>query len=144
MEKERNMLVENNDFLFKMFIEQFRGEFNFCNKNKNAAKEFEHSICVVYNKYELIEFLKMDKNKAHVLVCLFNEKVQESLSFLQDVKNLISLDRSKTRDEISKDLRLYFKSNSETLSESPKINFSTSNMVSMRFNNFYKALFFLN
>lgn len=142
MEKERNAFLESNDFLFKMFIEQFSGEFNISDKNKNVVKEFEHTICVVYNKYELIEFLNMDKNKAQVLVCLFNEKVQESLSFLQEVENLISVDRLKTTDEISKDLRLYFKRDSEVLSQNSEI--TIHNMVSMRFNQFYKALFFLN
>lgn len=148
MEKERILVRDNKGLFLKMFKRKFKDESDFFEnsflyRSENESKEFDRSIFVVYNKYELIEFLKLDKKGVNVLVCLFNKQLYDSLSFLEDVKNLILLDSSKTGAEIIKELKLHFKSKSGFVSQIPETKFPCSNIISTQFNDFYKALFFL-
>lgn len=148
MEKERILVRDNKGVFLKMFRRRFKNEFDFFEnpflyKNDNEATEFDRSIFVVYDKSELLEFLQLEKKGTNVLVCLFNKQLHDSLSFLQEVKSLILLDSSKTRNEIIKELKLYFNGKPNLTTEKPEINFPASNIISTQFNNFYKALFFL-
>lgn len=148
MEKERVLVCDNKGIFLKMFKRRFKNEFDFfensfLSKNENEAVKFDRSIYVVYDKSELVEFLQLEKKGTNVLVCLFNRQLYDSLSFLQEVKSLILLDSSKTRIEIIKELKSHFKNKSDLVPETSEMKFAASNIMSIKFNNFYKALFFL-
>ncbi|MCA1919688.1 MAG: hypothetical protein LDL38_09835 [Flavobacterium piscis] len=148
MEKERVLVCDNKGIFLKMFKRRFKNEFDFfensfLSKNENEAAKFDRSIYVVYDKSELVEFLQLEKKGTNVLVCLFNKQLYDSLSFLQEVKSLILLDSSKTRIEIIKELQSHFKNKSDLVPETSEMKFAASNIMSIKFNNFYKALFFL-
>lgn len=148
MEKERVLVCDNKGIFLKMFKRRFKNEFDFfenslLSENANEATKFDRSIYVVYDKSELVEFLQLEKKGTNVLVCLFNKQLYDSLSFLQEVKSLILLDSSKTRIEIIKELKSHFKNKSDLVPETSEMKFAASNIMSIKFNNFYKALFFL-
>jgi len=148
MEKERVLVCDNKGIFLKMFKRRFKNEFDFfenslLSENENEAAKFDRSIYVVYDKSELVEFLQLEKKGTNVLVCLFNKQLYDSLSFLQEVKSLILLDSSKTRIEIIKELKSHFKNKSDLVPETSEMKFAASNIMSIKFNNFYKALFFL-
>ena len=148
MEKERVLVCDNKGIFLKMFKRRFKNEFDFfenslLSENANEAAKFDRSIYVVYDKSELVEFLQLEKKGTNVLVCLFNKQLYDSLSFLQEVKSLILLDSSKTRIEIIKELKSHFKNKSDLVPETSEMKFTASNILSIKFNNFYKALFFL-
>jgi len=148
MEKERVLVCDNKGIFLKMFKRRFKNEFDFfenslLSENANEATKFDRSIYVVYDKSELVEFLQLEKKGTNVLVCLFNKQLYDSLSFLQEVKSLILLDSSKTRIEIIKELQSHFKNKSDLVPETSEMKFAASNIMSIKFNNFYKALFFL-
>jgi len=148
MEKERVLVCDNKGIFLKMFKRRFKNEFDFfenslLSENANEAAKFDRSIYVVYDKSELVEFLQLEKKGTNVLVCLFNKQLYDSLSFLQEVKSLILLDSSKTRIEIIKELQSHFKNKSDLVPETSEMKFAASNIMSIKFNNFYKALFFL-
>jgi len=148
MEKERVLVCDNKGIFLKMFKRRFKNEFDFfensfLSKNENEAAKFDRSIYVVYDKSELVEFLQLEKKGTNVLVCLFNKQLYDSLSFLQEVKSLILLDSSKTRIEIIKELKSHFKNKSDLVPETSEMKLAASNIMSIKFNNFYKALFFL-
>lgn len=148
MEKERVLVCDNKGIFLKMFKRRFKNEFDFfenslLSENANEAAKFDRSIYVVYDKSELVEFLQLEKKGTNVLVCLFNKQLYDSLSFLQEVKSLILLDSSKTRIEIIKELKSHFKNKSDLVPETSEMKFAASNIMSIKFNNFYKALFFL-
>ncbi|OCB75889.1 hypothetical protein B0A79_02705 [Flavobacterium piscis] len=148
MEKERVLVCDNKGIFLKMFKRRFKNEFDFfenslLSENENEAAKFDRSIYVVYDKSELVEFLQLEKKGTNVLVCLFNKQLYDSLSFLQEVKSLILLDSSKTRIEIIKELKSHFKNKSDLVPETSEMKFAASNILSIKFNNFYKALFFL-
>ncbi|WP_123875869.1 hypothetical protein [Flavobacterium araucananum] len=112
-------------------------------KNDDEATEFDRSVFVIYDKSELIEFLKLDKKGMNVLVCLFNKQLYDSLSFLEEIKSLILFDNSKTRVEIIKELKQHFKNKQSFVSQISETKFQGSNLISTQFNNFYKGLFLL-
>lgn len=148
MEKERILVRDNKGVFLKMFKRNFREEFDFFEnsflyQNENESKEFDRSIFVIYDKSELIEFLKLNKSEINALVCLFNKQLYDSLSFLEEAKSLILLDNSKTRTQIVKELKLHFDNKRGFVSEVSEMKFAASNTASTQFNNFYKALYFL-
>jgi hypothetical protein len=148
MVRERVLIRDNKGVFLKMFKRRFKNEFDFFEdsfilKDENQSHNFDRSIFVVYDKTELIEFLKLNKKGTNVLVCLFNKQLFGSLSFLEEVNNLILLDDSKTRTEIIKELKLHFDNTSEFISKSAEMKFPNANSLHTQFHNFYKALFFL-
>ncbi|OXG08958.1 hypothetical protein BC749_103247 [Flavobacterium araucananum] len=131
-----------------MFKRNFKNQFDFFEnsflyKNDDEATEFDRSVFVIYDKSELIEFLKLDKKGMNVLVCLFNKQLYDSLSFLEEIKSLILFDNSKTRVEIIKELKQHFKNKQSFVSQISETKFQGSNLISTQFNNFYKGLFLL-
>lgn len=131
-----------------MFKRKFKNEFDFSEdtfliKNENDLENFDRSIFVVYDKFEMIEYLKLEKKGSNVLVCLFNKQLYGSLTFMDEINNLILLDGSKTKPEIVKDLKLYLKRNIESTEQNTKSLFTNSMIFQTQFHNFYKALFFL-
>ncbi|MTH16018.1 hypothetical protein [Flavobacterium sp. LC2016-01] len=112
-------------------------------KNENDSKKYDRSIFVVYERNELLEFLKMDKKGRNVLVCLFNKQLYSSLSFLDEISNLIVLDNAKTRPEIISELKQHLTGNSKFKDQNKEENFFNSSIFQSQFKNFYKGLFFL-
>ncbi|MDP5199130.1 hypothetical protein [Flavobacterium sp. DG2-3] len=113
MEKEKVLVRDNKGAFLKMFKRKFKEEFEF-NENpslintKEEPSDFDRCIYVVYDNVEFIDFLKLDKKGTNVLVYLFNEKLYNSVSFLEELGNLMLLDGSKAKTEIIKDLKAYF------------------------------------
>ena len=131
-----------------MFKRKFKNEFNFFENsflidNENDYKDFDRSIFVVYNKSEMIDYLKLEKKGSNVLVCLFDKKLYTSLAFLQEINNLILLDESKTKPEIVKDLQSHFNNTSKPNEQISKSVFGSSAIFQTQFYNLYSALFFL-
>lgn len=131
-----------------MFKRKFKNEFDFSEEsflfnNEKDLIKYDRSIFVVYEKNELLEFLKMDKKGRNVLVCLFNKQLYSSLSFLDEINNLIVLDNAKTRPEIISELKQHLTENSKSKDKNKEENFFNSSIFQTQFNNFYKGLFFL-
>ena len=142
------MLHDNKGVFLKMFKRKFKNEFDFSEnsfliENENDYKDFDRSIFVVYDKSEMIEYLKLEKKGSNVLVCLFNKQLHGSFTFLQEINNLILLDESKTKPEIVKDLKAHFKRTPDLSEQMPKSVFSSSAIFQTQFHNLYNALFFL-
>jgi len=148
MEKERVLINDTKGLFLKMFKRKFKHEFDFyencySSKIQTESDNFDRFIFVVYNKQELIEFLKLEKKGTNVLACLFDKQLFSSLCFLEEIKNLILLDSAKTRTEIIKELKSHFKITSGCKSTAIKENYLNSAIPETQFYNFYKALFFL-
>lgn len=148
MEKERILVRDNKGVFLKMFKRTFKSDFDFFEdsllyKNENESEEFDRSVFVIYDKSELLEFLKLDKKGTSFLVCLFNKQLCDSFSFLEEVKSLILMDNSKTRAEITKELKLYFNNREALFSPISELKLTASNGISAQFNNFYKTMFSL-
>lgn len=147
MEREKVLVRDNKGVFLKMFKRKFKAEFDFSEKsflieNENDCKDFDRSIFVVYDKSEMIDYLKLEKKGPNVLVCLFNKQLYSGLTFLQEVNNLILLDESKTKPEIVKDLKAHFNRSLENV-ERPKSIFENSGIFQTQFHKLYNALFFL-
>lgn len=147
MEKKRILVRDNKGFFLKMFKKKLNNEFSFFENsflytNKNESTEFDRSIFVIYDKFELVEFLRLDKKGANVLVCLFNKQLYDSLSFLEEVKSLILLDNFKTGDEITKELKSHFKDYSDLEPKKAKMRLPDPSSISSQFKHFY-SIFFL-
>ncbi|MDQ6471700.1 hypothetical protein RB619_13675 [Flavobacterium sp. LHD-80] len=148
MEKESVLVRDNKGIFLKMFKRRFKEEFDFseCSfllQDENKAKDFNHSIFVVYDKFEMIEYLKLEKKGNNILVCLFNKQLYGSLAFLEEINNLILLDDSKTRIEIIKELKEHLKNKLGYKLQSSEKRFPNTPVLHTQFHNFYKALFFL-
>ena len=131
-----------------MFKRKFKSDFEFSEdsfllENGSKSSEFDRSIFVVYEKAELLDFLKLEKKGKNVMVCLFNKQLHNSFSFFKDIKNLFLIDGSKNRTEIFKDLNAYFESKSNFVPKIPDIKLSNISSSQMQFDNFQKALFFM-
>ena len=97
-----------------MFKRKFGNEFEFTdnaalNSNEGEEIKFNSLVLIIYNKFELIEFLKLYKKGTNVLVCVFNKYLYTELMLLEDFNDLALLDGSKTRKEIMLDLKSNFK-----------------------------------
>lgn len=148
MEREKILVRDNKGVFLKMFKRKFKDEFDFFGnsfliENENDYKDFDRSIFVVYDKTEMINYLKLEKKGSNVLVCLFNKQLYSSLTFFQEINNLILLDESKTKPEIVKDLKAHFKKTPEPVEQASKSLFGSSPIFQTQFHNLYNALFFL-
>ncbi|WP_264537999.1 hypothetical protein [Flavobacterium sp. N1736] len=115
MGKKNILVCDNKKVFIKMFKRKFSHEFEFTDngtldESEDKIESFDKVVFVVYNKFELIEFLKLYKKGTNILVCIFNKNLYTGLTFLEDFNDLILLDGSKTRKEIMTDLRSGFKS----------------------------------
>lgn len=147
MEKDRVLVCDNKKIFLKMFKRNFENEFDFTesiflNENNAESKVFDRFIYIVYDKADLIQFLKLNKKENNVLVCLFDKHLYDGMSFLEETNSLILLDASKTKAEIVKELKSYFSKPDPALQISEE-KFGTPNYIQTQFNGFYKALFFL-
>lgn len=135
---------DNKGTFLKMFKRNFKSEFDFFENSfsynsESESTEYDRSIFVIYEKSELIDFLKLDKKGTNVLVCLFNKHLYDSLSFLEEIKSLVLLDNSKTRNELVTELKQNFKTKVDYDLKISEMKFPLSNSNSTQFNNFYKA-----
>ncbi|SHH75701.1 hypothetical protein [Flavobacterium defluvii] len=142
------LVRDNKKFFLKMFKRKFKDEFEFSEdsfllKNESKSTDFDRSIYVIYDKNELIEFLKLDKKGKNVMVCFFNQQLHNSLIYFDEIKNLKLIDASKSRTELLNDLNSYFKNTSDFITKIPDTKFSTSGVYQNQFENFQKALFFM-
>lgn len=150
MKKERILVRDDRGFFLKMFKRNFRTEFDFFensfmsdSEDENKSEQFDRSIFVIYDKFELMQFLKLEKKGSNVLLCLFNKQLYDNLFFLDEIKSLILLDCSKTRSELMTELKQYFNTKSDSVLQIPNDSFPNPNIISTQFNNFYKSLFFM-
>lgn len=148
MSKERVLVRDDKGVFLKMFKRNFKEEFDFSEscflvENESESKQFDRSIFVVYDKTELLEFLKLKQKGTNDLVCLFNKQLHNSLSVLQHVRNLILVDNSKTRIEIMKELKSYFKNKSGLPAEMSVVKVPNTAIIPSQSDSFYKALFFM-
>lgn len=129
-----------------MFRRRFKDNFKFSEDSvfkQKDTNEFDYFIYVIYDELELLDFLKQNNKDRKSLVCLFNRQYYKSLSFLNEISNLILFDESKTRNEIVKELQYHFdnKFNMNTEKDfSPLLN---SNLTQTKFQDYYKAMLYL-
>ncbi|WDF66354.1 hypothetical protein [Flavobacterium sp. KACC 22763] len=144
MQKEKVLVCDNSATFLKMFKRKFKEEFDFFEElllNDRRRKEFDHVIYVINDRKELLNFLSQKKNDSHALVCLFDIHLYRSISFLEETYNFILFDESKTRTEILKELKKFFRSKLDFTSE--KESFKSSKVSRKRFLEYYKAIYFL-
>ncbi|MRX70387.1 hypothetical protein SAMN06265349_1035 [Flavobacterium resistens] len=148
MKKESVLVRDNKGSFLKMFKRSFKDEFDFFEspfllQDENKSRDFDRSIFVVYDKFEMIEYLKLDIKVSSILVCLFNRQLYGSLSFLEEINSLILMDDTKTRIEIVKELKTHLKSKPGNKTQIIKKSLPNAPFLHTEFHNFYKALFFL-
>ncbi|WP_281232917.1 hypothetical protein [Flavobacterium gelatinilyticum] len=145
-EKEKVLVRDNRGVFLKMFRRKFKDEVEFSEdsfllKNNSKSADFDRSIFVVYEKEELIEFLKLGKNGSNVMLCFFDKQLYNSLVFIEGLKNFFIIDASKTRREIVLDLKMYFTDKSENTINKGKLGSTFSTLAQSA--DFQKALFFM-
>lgn len=148
IEKEQVLVRDNKGIFLKMFKRKFKDQFDFSenplfSKFKYETTKFDRYIYVVYDKFELLEFLKIEQHNTNVLVCLFDKQLYSSLLLLEEIKNLVLVDSSKTRTEIIKDLKAYFKTKADDSSQLIRQTISDSALLQSKFQDNYKAMYFL-
>lgn len=126
----------------KMFKRKLKVEFDFYTTSllsgiDNQSNDFDYSIFVIYDKAELMEYLKYSKEDSNNLLCLFDKRLYGSLNLLEGIKNLILIDDSKTRKEVMKELKLHFEN------EDQQSDLSNSPVLQNQFQNLYRALYLL-
>jgi hypothetical protein len=131
-----------------MFKRKFKSDFEFSEDsflldNDNESSDFDRSIFVVYDKAELLDFLRLERKGTNVMLFLFDKQLFSSLSFFKEIENLVLIDGSKSRTEIFKDLALYFKSKSEFIPKISGIKFLKSYADQLQSDTLQKALFFI-
>jgi len=146
MKKERVLVRDSKGVFLKMFRRKFKDDFEFSEKpfsveNEKEIKNFDRVVYVIYDKQEALDFLEQKNIETNFLICLFNKHLYKSLSFLEGVNNLILLDESKTRCEIFKEVNLFFTKKLDSQKANKSI--MTSNTLQGRFNDYYKAMYFL-
>lgn len=117
VKKEKVLVRDNRGIFLKMFKRKFKAEFEFSEdyfllKNENNSSSFDHSVFVVYEYSELIDFFELEGIKSNFMVCLFSKHLYNSLCRIEEIKDLILIDASKSKTEIFEDLKLCFKKSS--------------------------------
>jgi len=146
MQKEQILVRDRQRIFLKMFRRRFKEKFDFSEdtaSKKNNVKVFDRVVYVIYDKLEVLDFLKESSKNKNVLVCLFNKQFYKSLSFLEEINSLILFDESKTRCEILKELESHFERKINITSEKENDPVTNSNLMQTQFHDYYKALFFL-
>ncbi|WP_316632271.1 hypothetical protein [uncultured Flavobacterium sp.] len=143
MEKEKVLVFDDKGLFLEMFKKDLINEFkfsecSFLKADQIEKKDFNAFVFVVYNKLELIEFLKLEKKSKNVLVCLFDEKLHSNISFLEEINDLIILDGYKTRSASIRDLKLYLKNTSK--SQEKFENYKIQNINQQQAHQFFKTI----
>ncbi|MBZ4033614.1 hypothetical protein K6T82_02480 [Flavobacterium sp. 17A] len=130
-----------------MFKRKFKDEFEFSEdsfllKNEKKSNSYDHSVFVVYEYSELLDFFELEGINNNFMVCLFSKHLYNSLSMIEEIKDLILIDASKSKTEIFQDLRTYFKSSS-LIPKLSKKTFGKSQMKQKQLEVLQRALFFM-
>ncbi|MBO9586342.1 MAG: hypothetical protein J7574_19435 [Flavobacterium sp.] len=143
MKKEKVLVFDSKGAFLKMFKRRYKETFDFIEDSffNETVKEADRIVYVIHNHSELLNFLSHGKKGSNILVCLFNTQFYRSLSFLEVTKNLMLFDESKTRTEILKELNTFFNSRLEFKIENKS--FRTSKISQKKFQEYYKAMYFL-
>ncbi|QOG00793.1 hypothetical protein [Flavobacterium sp. MDT1-60] len=131
-----------------MFKRKFKDEFEFSEdsfllKNEDKPDNFDYSVFVVYDYSELVEFFELDRISTNFMVCLFSKHLYNSLSLIEEIKDLILIDASKNKAELFEDLKLYFKKSSSLIPKLSRKKNVNSNIPKMQLDILQKALFYL-
>ncbi|PIF30165.1 hypothetical protein CLU81_0572 [Flavobacterium sp. 9] len=112
--KKKILVCDNKRAFLKMFKKKLCNEPEFFQTTFlcDTQDEFDFLILVVYNKFELLDFLRLYKIESNTIICVFNEKLYSNLAFLENINDLFLLNASKKRSDIIKDLKLYFRRSS--------------------------------
>ena len=143
MAKKKVLVFDSKGVFLKMFKRRFKDQFEFIEDSflHETVKESDRIVYVIYNHNELLQFLSQDKKEANTLVCLFNVQFYRSLSFLEVTDNVMLFDESKTRTQILKELKEFF--NSKLDFKMDKKKFISSKISQRKFQEYYKAIYFL-
>ncbi|AWK06546.1 hypothetical protein HYN56_20875 [Flavobacterium crocinum] len=128
-----------------MFKRRLKADFDFFEKSffdhsEDKTKEYDRIVYVVYDKQELLGFLQENRS-SNVLVCLFDKQFYTSLSFLDIMNNLILFDECKTRQEIFKEIKTFFKKKLDFRNDSMSL--QQLNFMETKFPEYYKAMYYL-
>lgn len=145
MKKEKVLLQDSKGMFLKMFKKELADEFQFTETSTKINHQtqllgFDRFIYVTYDKAELIEFLKLNKRGANVLVCLFDKQLQTNVSFMEEIHDLVLLDGYKTKKESVKDLMLHLKNTLPLKKQITTNSNSTSRYNQLQFHSFFKTI----
>nr|WP_294784655.1 hypothetical protein [uncultured Flavobacterium sp.] len=148
IKKEKVLVRDNKGIFLKMFKRKFKNEFEFSEEsfllqNEKTSKGFDHSVFVVYEYSELLDFFELDAINTNFMVCLFSKHLYNSLSRIEEIKDLILIDASKTKTEIFEDLKLCFSNSSGIIPKLSNKNFSKSKMPKKQLEVLQRALYFM-
>jgi len=148
IKKEKVLVRDNKGIFLKMFKRKFKSEFEFSEdsfllKNENKATSFDHSVFVVYEYSELLDFFELEGIHSNFIVCLFSKHLYNGLSMIEEIKDVLLIDASKTKTEIFEDLKLYFKKPSRILPKLSKEKFDKSQTNEKQLEVLQRALFFM-
>ncbi|BDU27192.1 MULTISPECIES: hypothetical protein [unclassified Flavobacterium] len=148
IKKEKVLVRDNKGIFLKMFKRKFKSEFDFSEdsfllKNENKSGGFDHSVFVVYEYSELVDFFELDGINTNSMVCLFSKHLYNSLSRIEEIKDLILIDASKSKTEIFEDLKVCFKKSSSLLPKLSQNKFVKSKMPKKQLEVLQRALYFM-
>ncbi|MFD2942071.1 hypothetical protein [Flavobacterium notoginsengisoli] len=148
IKKEKVLVRDNKGIFLKMFKRKFKNEFEFSEEsfllqNEKKSKGFDHSVFVVYEYSELLDFFELDGINTNFMVCLFSKHLYNSLSRIEEIKDLILIDASKTKTEIFEDLKMCFKNSSSIIPQFSNRGFSKSKMPKKQLEVLQRALYFM-
>ncbi len=109
MELQKILVYDKQNYFFRFLKYEFDKIFDFKKvKNDEIINDlggYAIVVFVIYSESELLDFLKVYSNGCQVLVCTYNK---EMLSKMQSLDDIILLDISKTKYEMTKELRNFF------------------------------------
>lgn len=104
-------------------------------------EKYDKIVFVIYDKLELLGFLKKKDQNENILVCLFDKWFYRTLSFLEERNSLILFDESKTRKEVFKELKHHFME--KPVEKIKKTPFDKKVSKETKFQDYYRAMYFL-
>lgn len=148
VKKERVLVRDNKGVFLKMFKRKFKDEFEFSEdsfllKNENKATNFDHSVFVVYEYSELLDFFELGGLHSNFIVCLFSKHLYNGLSMIEEIKDLLLIDASKNKTEIFEDLKMYLRKPAALIPKLSKKKFGKSKMHEKELEVLQRALFFM-
>lgn len=147
IKKEKVLVRDNKGVFLKMFKRKFKNEFefsedSFLSKSENSSS-FDHSVFVVYEYSELLDFFELEGIQSNFIVCLFSKHLYNGLSMIEEIKDLLLIDASKTKTEIFEDLKVYFKKPSTLIPKLANKKFDKSQTHEKQLEVLQRALFFM-
>lgn len=148
IKKEKVLVRDNKGIFLKMFKRKFKADFEFSEdsfllKNENKSISYDHSVFVVYEYSELLDFFQLEGINTNFMVCLFSKHLYNSLARIEEIKDLILIDASKSKNEIFEDLRMCFEKSSNLIPKIPQKRFVKSKMPKKQLEVLQRALYFM-